>query len=109
MPDEFARATVFVVPLWVGAGVRVKIVEAMAARVPVVATRLAAEGLGITAGEHYAAGDTPAALGGQVATLLLTPALRAVLAERGRALAEARWSLEAVAGLQNSLCAAIAR
>src|SRR6185436_6840353 len=34
MAEEMAKATVFVVPLWVGAGVRVKIVEAMAARVP---------------------------------------------------------------------------
>jgi glycosyltransferase involved in cell wall biosynthesis len=106
--EEFARATVFVVPLWAGAGVRVKIVEAMAARVPVVATRLAAEGLGLTAGEHYAAGDTPGVLGGQVATLLLAPAVRAALAQRGRALAEARWSLDAVATLQNSLCTEVA-
>jgi glycosyltransferase involved in cell wall biosynthesis len=107
--EEFARATVFVVPLWVGAGVRVKIIEAMAARVPVVATRLAAEGLGLAAGVHYAAGDDPGALGGQVAALLLAPAVREVLSERGRALAEARWSLEAIADLQNTLCAEVGR
>ena len=107
--EEFARATVLVVPLWVGAGARVKIVEAMAARIPVAATRLAAEGLGLVAGEHYAAGDTPGALGSQVATLLLTPALRMVFAQRGRTFAEAHWSLDAVADLQNSLCAGVAR
>jgi len=59
MAEEFANATVLVVPLWAGAGARVKIVEAMAARLPVVATRLAAEGLDLHAGEHYAPGDTP--------------------------------------------------
>ena len=107
--EEFARATVFVVPLWVGAGVRVKIIEGMAARVPIVATRLATEGLGLAAGEHYAPGDTPGALGSQVATLLLSPELRALFASRGRAVAEARWSLDAVADLQNSLCAGIGR
>jgi glycosyltransferase involved in cell wall biosynthesis len=107
--EEFARATVFVVPLWAGAGVRVKITEAMAARVPIVATRLAAEGLGLTAGEHYAAGDTAGGLGGQVATLLLAPDVRAALAQRGRALAEARWSLDPIAKLQNSLCAEVSR
>jgi len=109
MAEEFARATVFVVPLWVGAGVRVKIVEAMAARVPVAATRLAAEGLGIEAGVHYAAGDTPGELGGQVATLLLSPAVREVFQQRGRALVEGRWAQDIVADLQNSLCAGVAR
>ncbi len=109
MAEEFARATVFVVPLWVGAGVRVKIVEAMAARVPVAATRLAAEGLGLDAGMHYAAGDTPGELGGQVATLLLSPAVRGVFVERGRALAEGRWAQDIVADLQNALCAGVAR
>jgi glycosyltransferase involved in cell wall biosynthesis len=103
--EELAKATVFVVPLWVGAGVRVKIVQALAARVPVAATRLAAEGLGLTPGEHYAAGDTPGELGGQVATLLLTPAVRDLYRERGRALAEERWGLDAVAERQNRLCA----
>jgi glycosyltransferase involved in cell wall biosynthesis len=109
MAEEMARATVFVVPLWVGAGVRVKIVEAIAARVPIAATRLAAEGLGIKANEHYAAGDTPGELGGQVATLLLTPELRRVFRERSRAIAEERWSLDAMADRQNALCAEVAR
>lgn len=107
-PEELANAAVFVVPLWVGAGVRVKIVEALAARVPVAATRLAAEGLGLTPGEHYAAGDTPGELGSQVATLLLTPAVRDLFRERGRALAETRWGMDAVARTQNSLCASMA-
>jgi len=79
----------------------------MAARVPVVATRLAAEGLGLNAGEHYAAGDTPVELGGQVATLLLSPAVRDVFRRRGRALAEERWAQDIVADLQNAWCAEV--
>ncbi len=108
MSEEFARASVFVVPVWVGAGVRVKITEAMAARVPVVATRLAAEGLGLSPGDHYAASDTVEGLGEQVVALLLAPASRAEMAKRGRALAEERWSLESAARIQNGLCATIA-
>jgi glycosyltransferase involved in cell wall biosynthesis len=107
--EEFAKATVLVVPLWAGAGARVKIVEAMAARLPVVATRLAAEGLDLRAGEHYAPGDTPGELGGQVATLLLSPELRQVFQRRGRAIAEDRWAQDRVADLQNALCAEVAR
>lgn len=105
--EEFARATVLVVPLWAGAGARVKIVEAMAARLPIVATRLAAEGLDLHAGEHYAPGDTPGELGSQVATLLLSPELREVFRKRGRALAEERWAQDEVADLQNVLCGRI--
>jgi glycosyltransferase involved in cell wall biosynthesis len=108
MAEEFARATVFVVPLWAGAGARVKIVEAMAARVPIVATRLAAGGLDLKAGEHYAPGDTPGELGSQIATLLLSPELRDVFRKRGRALAEERWALEKILDLQNALCAKVA-
>jgi len=108
MVEEMAKATVFVVPLWVGAGVRVKIVEAMAARVPVASTRLGAEGLELMPNEDYAAGDTPGELGGQVATLILTSELRNLFQQRGRAVAERRWGLDAIVEAQNSLCASVA-
>ena len=107
MAEELARATVFVVPLWVGAGVRVKITEALAARVPIAATRIAAEGLGLEANKHFAAGDTGAELGEQVATLLLSPEVRDLYRTRGRAIAEEHWSLDAIADLQNKLCASV--
>src|SRR5436309_1051358 len=82
MAPEFARASVMVVPLWIGAGARVKIVEALAARLPVATTTLGAEGLGIEPGTHAVFADTPESLGEAVADLLRQP-------ERGRALAEA--------------------
>ena len=105
MEDEFAAATVVVVPLWVGAGSRVKVVEAMAARVPVVATPLAVEGLGLEPELHFASADTGASLGDQVAALLRDKEERLRLAASGRSLAEARWSLEAAARLQSALIA----
>lgn len=103
MPEEFARATMLLVPLWIGAGARVKIVEALAARLPVVATPLAVEGLGLSPGLHYAAGETPADLGSEALALLGDGARRDRLAQSGRALAEARWSLPVVARLQGEL------
>jgi glycosyltransferase involved in cell wall biosynthesis len=54
----YAGAAAAVVPLRVGGGTRLKILEAMAAGVPVVATHLAAEGLGIDPGTHYLPADT---------------------------------------------------
>lgn len=100
MEEELSRASVVVVPLWVGAGARVKIVEAMAARVPVAATPLAAEGLDLEPELHYACAESASDLGGEVARLLHQPSERIRLSAQGRALAEARWTLEATACLQ---------
>ena len=109
MPDEFARATLLLVPLWVGAGARVKIVEAMAARLPVIATPFACEGLGLTPGAHYLEGETAAELADQALALLRDPTRGDAPARAGRAVAEERWSLPAVARLQNELVAQVAR
>src|SRR5213075_3095503 len=55
-------ALMAVIPLRVGGGSRLKILEAMAASVPVVSTRLGAEGLAVTDGENILLVDTPAKL-----------------------------------------------
>ncbi len=104
MAVEFARASVMVVPLWMGSGVRVKIVEAMAARLPVASTPIGAEGLGLEPGVHAAFGDTPEALGDVVASLLLDTARAEAMAAAARRLAEERYSLAAVAERQRVLC-----
>ena len=109
MPDEFARASAVLVPLWYGGGSRVKIVEALAAGVPVISTSIGAEGLGLTPGVHYAEGNLPAALADRAAEVLSDTALADRLAREGRAFAESRWSLEAVSDLQNRLVAEVAR
>jgi glycosyltransferase involved in cell wall biosynthesis len=103
MEEEFSRATVAVIPLWVGAGARVKIVEAMAARVPVVATPEAAEGLELEPDLHFRSAQDPGGLGAAVLSLLLDPAERLRLSAQGRMLAEARWSLNEVAARQERL------
>jgi glycosyltransferase involved in cell wall biosynthesis len=104
---EFARATAVVVPLWVGAGARVKIVEALAAGLPVVSTSLGAEGLGLIDGRHFVEAETPEALGEAVARLLLNPAHAQSLSRAGQEFARANFSLEAVAERMNRLIAAI--
>jgi glycosyltransferase involved in cell wall biosynthesis len=109
MEDEFARATALVVPLWAGAGARVKIIEAFAGRLPVVSTALGAEGLDAVPQVHYLPGESPEDLAASLARLLRSPELGESLARAGRSLAEANWSLPAVARLQNRLCSAVAR
>ena len=109
MHSEFARAAVMLVPLWVGAGARVKIIEAMAAGLPIVSTSMGSEGLGLRAGEDFLMADSPVDLGDHVITLLESKERRLAMSEIGRAIAEAKWSLETVAKLQNRYCAEVAR
>jgi polysaccharide biosynthesis protein PslH len=47
----YNRANVFIVPLFVGGGIRIKILEAMAMELPVVATNVAAEGISASQNE----------------------------------------------------------
>jgi glycosyltransferase involved in cell wall biosynthesis len=56
----YARALAVVAPLRVGSGTRLKILEAMAAAVPVVSTSLGAEGLEVEDGSNILLTDTPA-------------------------------------------------
>jgi glycosyltransferase involved in cell wall biosynthesis len=50
---------VAIVPLRIGGGTRLKIYEAMAAKVPVVSTTVGAEGLDVQNGVHIAMADSP--------------------------------------------------
>jgi glycosyltransferase involved in cell wall biosynthesis len=56
---ELERADAVVVPLRYGGGTRVKVLEAFAHRIPVVATSVGCAGLTAKAGIHYLAGDNP--------------------------------------------------
>jgi hypothetical protein len=82
-------------------------VEALAARLPVVATTPAAEGLGLTPGVHFVAAETPEAIADEAAALLHDAARRETIGVAGRAHAERHWSVEAVAALQSRLLASV--
>lgn len=55
--SELAQTDVAVVPIRFGGGTRIKVLEAFAHRVPVVATRTGAEGIEVTDGEHLLLAD----------------------------------------------------
>jgi glycosyltransferase involved in cell wall biosynthesis len=90
----YARADCAVVPLLEGGGSPLKFVEALAHGIPVLATPRAARGLDATAGEHYVEAGDAAAFAAALAELLAAGAPE--LGARGRALAEARYSIEAL-------------
>ncbi|MBX3462795.1 MAG: glycosyltransferase [Planctomycetes bacterium] len=83
-----AQATVVVLPLRQGSGLRGKLLEAWAAGKAVVATRVACEGTAARDGEHCLIADEPAAFAAAVARLFGDPELRARLGAAGRDLAQ---------------------
>lgn len=65
-----AAGELFIVPLRIGGGSRIKIYEAMAMDRPVISTTIGAEGLPLTADKDIAIGDSPAEFAEQVSRLL---------------------------------------
>jgi len=82
--DPLARYSLFVCPILSGSGVRVKLLEAFAAGIPVVSTRLGAEGLANRDGEICALADQPAEFSRHVVELLRDPQKAAAMAARAR-------------------------
>jgi sugar transferase (PEP-CTERM/EpsH1 system associated) len=66
---HYRGALAVVVPLRVGSGTRLKVLEAMAAGTPVISTTLGAEGLSVNDGENILIADSPAAMADRVAAL----------------------------------------
>jgi sugar transferase (PEP-CTERM/EpsH1 system associated) len=92
-----AEAAVYVVPLRVGGGTRLKVFEALAMAKPVVSTTVGAEGLPLVPGEHFLRADDPAAFAQAVVSLLRDPDRRRSLGTAGRRLVEERYSWSQVA------------
>ncbi len=80
----FAEATVFVVPLRIGSGTRLKILEALAMGKAVVSTSVGAEGLTLRDGEEILIADEPKDFAEAVIKLLTDPSLRKQIGEKGR-------------------------
>ncbi|HMA34544.1 MAG TPA: glycosyltransferase [Chloroflexia bacterium] len=88
-----AAATVYVVPMRIGGGVRLKFLQALALGRPIVSTTLGAEGVAVCAGRDLILADTPAAFAAAVNGLLADPARRATLGPAARqAAAPYAWS-----------------
>lgn len=83
------RASVVVVPLAIGGGIRVKVIEALGAGKAVVATPLAAAGLPVVDREHLRLAETDEELARAALELLSDAPARAALGARARA-----WALE---------------
>jgi glycosyltransferase involved in cell wall biosynthesis len=97
-------AQVCVVPLRAGGGTRLKILEAFAAGLPVVATARGAAGIQAEHGRHLLLADTPDEIVSGVARLLQRPDEAASLAREARRLVEEHYDWPAIAsGLSDLL------
>jgi glycosyltransferase involved in cell wall biosynthesis len=79
-----ARSGVAVVPIRYGTGTRLKILEAMAAGLPVVSTRVGADGLDFEPGRDLLLADTPRAFAWACVELLRNESRRREIAAAGR-------------------------
>jgi glycosyltransferase involved in cell wall biosynthesis len=103
----YARAALFLSPLRFGAGIKNKVLEAMAMGLPVIATPLSADGISPSEGLRLA--TTAAEFVAHACALLPDPVLRARLGAANRAVIEARYTWSAVADAYESLYAQLSR
>ena len=90
----YAQSRVYVAPIFTGGGIRTKILEAMAAGVPVVCSRFAPLGIGIREGQHLLASDSPAEFAAHLLRLFRDDGLCRRLRRAARGLIERRYSLQ---------------
>jgi len=88
------RARVFVSPMRLGSGMRLKVLEAMAAGLPVVSTSLGMAGIEAQTGVNCLVADTPELFTRSVEWLLTDRALSARMARSARELVERKYTLE---------------
>jgi sugar transferase (PEP-CTERM/EpsH1 system associated) len=94
----YRNAVAAIVPLNVGGGSRLKILEAMAAGVPVVSTTLGAEGLDVRHGENILIADTSEQLAEAIVSVVEDQEQRNRLGTAGRALVSNHYEWEKIGG-----------
>lgn len=100
-----AGAQVYVVPLRMGSGTRLKVLQAMAMGKAIVSTTLGAEGIAGQAGQHLLVADTPEAFTAAVLALLADPDRRKALGIHARRLVEQEYAWEAIVPRMNAVYA----
>jgi len=94
---HIARGAVYIVPLRIGGGTRLKIFEAMAMAKAVVSTTIGAEGLPVVDGRHLDLADDPARFAQAVVRLMRDESARRALEAAARALVVEKYDWSAVA------------
>jgi polysaccharide biosynthesis protein PslH len=86
-----AAAAVYIIPLRMGGGSRLKLLEALSLQAPIVSTTLGAEGFAVASGEQLLLADDAAAFAQSIVELLEDRARARSLGAAGRVLAVQRY------------------
>jgi glycosyltransferase involved in cell wall biosynthesis len=87
---------VMIAPIHSGGGMRIKILEAMAAGKAVVTTTIGAEGIDVAPGVNVLVADEPEAFVAAIESLLREPSRARAIGDAARALVEERYSMDAM-------------
>ena len=98
------EAAVYVVPLRIGGGTRLKIYEAMAMEKAIVSTSIGAEGLPVVDGEEIVLADTPEAFAAAVVKLLRDESLAAEIGRRAATKVRKDFGWDTVANSFAAIC-----
>jgi len=90
------RASVFIAPIRIGSGTKIKVLNAMAQAKPVVATTTAAEGIDVTPGENILIADDPGEFAEKVVYLLNHEQIATEIGTRARELIEKKYSWDVI-------------
>ena len=102
-------ASAFIVPLRMGGGTRLKVLEAMAMRIPIVSTSIGCEGINVRDEESILIADEPSAFADAVVRVLSDAALRARLTAAGAELVHREYEWQVVGeGIERLLLEAVA-
>jgi glycosyltransferase involved in cell wall biosynthesis len=102
-------AHVYVIPLRVGGGTRIKVYEAMAMGCPVVSTRIGVEGLPVEHERHFVAADRGGDMAAAVLSLLSDHEKRLRLSRQARRLVEDNMSAGRAAQVFEQICQQVLR
>ncbi|MFX0067185.1 MAG: glycosyltransferase family 4 protein [Candidatus Hermodarchaeota archaeon] len=94
-----AKSSIYVVPLRVGGGSRLKIIEALAMKKPVVSTTIGAEGLNVKDEENIILADQPEIFCQRVSELLNNQNLAYKLGDNGRQLVVQQYDWRIIADI----------
>jgi glycosyltransferase involved in cell wall biosynthesis len=93
-----AQAAAYVVPLRVGGGTRLKILDALSMGKAIISSPVGCEGLEVRHGEHLLVADDPQAFAAEIVRVLRDRTLAQRLGAAGRALVERRYEWTVIAG-----------
>src|SRR3989338_2671475 len=91
-----AKSQIFIVPLRIGGGTRLKILEAMAMKKPIVSTAIGYEGIEVTPGSNIVTADNPEEFSRAIIMLFRDRESRGRYGENGRKLVEEKYSWEII-------------